>query len=782
MISEDKLLVKGTKPSRSDRGFTVVGKSLNRRDGVEKVTGGAAYSGDIKLPEMLYAKLLHAPYPRARIRSIDSSRAEVLPGVRAVLTKNNTAGWRTYWYDIPEIAFPECITYEGQEVAAVAAEDISIAQKAIELIHVEYDILTPMLDAEAALRDAPPPLVADEEYPGRDAFDRKPMLVKRGDLDKGFSEAEVILERTYTTQASYHATIQTRACVADWDGHHLTIYDATQGVWNSKEAMAKSFGLDADNVRVIVEHLGGGFGSKAWSQRISFFAAKLAMVAGRPVKLERTRREEFLNHPHRWDCKIHLSMGARKDGTLTAIRQRAIVNIGVAASIHNYFANSINWHVSNLYECPNVHLEQIGVHTNLQLTGPTRAPLNMPAIFALESHVDEMSEALGIDPLEFRLKNYSTFGRTHLYPSLIGKEVKIPYSSKHLDRCMTLVTDAIGWEKRNERKPDADGKRRGIGMAAFIANQGAGRPPNTAYADVVITSAGEIELRIGIVDIGGGQKTIFPMIAAEELGVRPEDIAVFSGDTRGTRYGPSCHSSRVTAEMGPAVLQAAAEAKRELFEIAAEILGVEVAELNSENGNIFVNTRPSRSLSFKDVCRKIDPSCPIRGCGSRMPNPDEPMFATFGAQAAEVEVDTDTGEIKVLRIAAAQDFGKAINPKFCISQIYGGVQFGLGYALWEEGMFDAATGKMLNGNFHQYRMPTSLDFPCVEAFLVEGEDPYFAYSAKGGAEVTNTPTPAAIRNAIYNATGIRLNHLPMSPEKVVDAILKKKKTEKTHAL
>jgi CO/xanthine dehydrogenase Mo-binding subunit len=783
MISEDKLLVRGMKPPCSGREFSIVGKSVNRQDGVEKVTGRAEYSGDIKLPRMLYAKLLHAPHLRARIRKIDASEAEALPGVRAVLTKNNTPGWRTYWYEIPEIAFPECITYEGQEVAAVAAEDILIAQEALDLINVEYDILTPMVDAEVALKNPPLPSVADEEYPGRDVFDRKPSVVKRGDLNKGFAEAEVILERTYTTQPSYHATIQTRACLADWDGQRLTVFDATQGVWNSKEALAKSLGLHPDSVRVVVNHLGGGFGSKAWAQRISFYAAKLAIVTGRPVRLERTRREEFLNHPHRWDCKIHIRMGARKDGTLAAIYQRAIVNIGAAASSRNYYPISFNWHVSNLYECPNVHLEQIGVYTNLQLTGPTRAPLNMTAIFALESHMDEMAEALGIDPLELRFRNYSTFGRTHIYPELRGQEVKIPYSSKHLDRCMKLVTDAIGWEKRKELKSAiTGGKRRGIGMAAFMASQGSGRPPNTAYADVVITCEGTIELRIGIVDIGGGQKTIFSMIAAEELGVRLEDIRVVAGDTQNTRYGPSCHASRVTAEMGPAVLQAAADARRELFEIAAEILGVEVNKLQSQNGEIFVKEDPSRSILFTKACSKIDPRFPIRGYGSRAPNPHDPMFATFGAQAAEVEVDMETGEVRVLRIAAAQDFGKAINPKFCISQIYGGVQFGLGYALWEEGVFDPKTGKMLNNNFHQYRMPTSLDFPHVEAFLVESHDPYFAYSAKGGAEVTNTPTPAAIRNAIYHATGIWLNKLPMSPDKILEAIHSKSKKGEKNAL
>jgi CO/xanthine dehydrogenase Mo-binding subunit len=770
-MGKRRLLVEGTPPPPLDREFTVVGKSLNRADGVEKVTGRARYSGDMKFPDMLYGKILHCPHPRARITRIDTRKTEALPGVKAVLTKENTEGWRTYWYMIPQLGFPECITYEGQEVAAVAAEDAVTAQRALELIEVEYGILTPMLDAEEALKGPPPPLVADEEYPGSDLFDRKTNVIKRGDVVRGFGEADVVVEEIYTTQTQYHATVQTRACVATWDGHTLTVWDATQGVWNSKEYLAKSLDLDPENVRVVVKYLGGGFGSKAWAQRISFYAAKLSMVTGRPVRIERTRGEEFLNHAHRWDMKMWLKMGARKDGTLTAIEQRAIVNIGAAALARNYYPISVIWHTSNLYECPNAHLEQTGVYTNLQFCGPTRAPMNMPAIFALESHIDRMADKLDMDPLELRFKNYATHGSTHLYPHLRDQVRKFPYSSKRLDECMKLVAEAIGWEGRKNLKNAIQGsRRRGIGMAAFTANQGSGRPPNTAYADVEVGNDGTVDLSIGVVDIGAGQQTIFSMIAAEELGVRAEDIRVLAGDTKGTRYGPSCHSSRITAEMGPAVLQAAAEARQELFEIAAEMLGVSAGELQSKNGEIYVKSNPSKSLSFKAACNKIEPDEPIRGSGSRAPNPDDPMFATFGAQAAEVEVDVETGEVKILKLAAAQDFGRAINPKFCVSQIYGGIEFGVGFALSEEGVYDPKTGKMLNNNLRSYRVPMSLDFPNTDAFLVEGEDPYFAYSAKGGAEVTNTPTPAAIRNAIYHATGVWLNDLPMTPEKIIRGI------------
>jgi CO/xanthine dehydrogenase Mo-binding subunit len=784
MMAEGKLLVKGTVPPPLDREFTVVGKPLNRRDGVEKVTGRAKYSGDIKLPNMLCGKILRCPYPRARIVKIDTSKAEALPGVKALLTKENTKGWRTKWYLIPQIAFPECITYEGQEVAAVAAEDISIAQRALELIDVEYEVLTPMLDAEETLKSPPPPCVADEEYPGRDIYDRKAFVIKRGDVNKGFEEADVIIEDTYSTQAQYHGMIQTRVCIADWDGKNLTVWDSTQGVWNSKRVLADSLGLDRDNVRVIVKYLGGGFGSKAFAQRISFYAAKLSMVTGRPVKMERTKGEDFINHPHRPDCKMYIKMGAKKDGTLTAIYQRAIVNVGVAAGMGNYFPKQIIWHASNLYSCPNVYLEQIGVLTNLQITGPQRSPYNMTAIFALESHIDRLAEELGIDPLEFRFKNYTTCGYdSHEAPSDLvevlseagSQETKIPYSSKKLDECMNLVAEGIGWNRRKSPRNDTQSRlKRGIGMATFVVGQGVGIPPYTAEADVVIQHDGTIGLFIGVVDIGAGQLTIFPMIAAEELGVRVDDITVMGGDTKDTRYAPSCQASRVTAEVGPAVLQAAAEARQALFAIAAPILGVRLEELQSKYGEIYVKSDPSKSISVKTVCRELHPDRPIRGSGSRVPTPtDYPRFATFGAQAVEVEVDGETGAVNILKVAASQDYGRAINPKLCISQIYGGIEFGIGYALSEEGMFDPKTGKMLNNNYHQYRIPTSLDMPPIEPFIVEDEDPYFAYSAKGGGECSNTPTPAAIRNAIYNAVGVWLNDLPMTPDRILKAIREK---------
>ncbi len=783
---EGGLLVKGKLPPPLDRELTVVGKPLNRKDGVAKVTGRARYSGDIKFPGMLYGEILRCPYPRALIKRLDTSRAEALPGVKAILTRENTKGWRTLWYLISQIAFPECLTYEGQEVAAVAAVDVLTARRALDLIDVEYEVLPPMLDAERTLADPPPPCIADEEYTGREDCDRKTYLIERGDVSEGFAEADVILEETYTTRSQYHAPIQSRVCVADWNGTDLTVWDSVQGVWNSKRVLAESLGLDPENVRVVVENLGGGFGSKASPQRMSFYAAKLSMVTGKPVKMERKKGADFVNHPHRPECIMTLKMGAKKDGTLTAIRQRAIVNVGVVAGFANYFPKQIIWHTSNLYKCPNVHLEQIGVLTNMQLTGPQRGPYNVTAIFALESHVDRMAHELGIDPLEFRFKNYTPYGGdSHeqsggsFRPLSVKSEQdkEIPYSSKNLDRCMEVVVKAIGWDRRSLPKDgDTGRRRRGIGMATFVVGQGVGLPPYIAESDVVIRHDGSITLHVGVVDIGAGQLTIFPMIAAEELGVNLEDITVIGGDTRDTKYCPSCHASRATAEIGPAVLQAASEARLKLFKLAAPLLGTDEGNLQSSYGAIYDKTDPTRTVSVKSVCSRIDPENPITGTGSRAPTPsDFPRFATFGAQAAEVEVDMDTGEVKILKVAASQDYGRAINPKLCESQIYGGIEFGVGYALSEEGIYDPGTGIMLNPNYGQYRVPTCLDMPPVEPYIVEEEDPYFAYSAKGGGECSNAPTPAAIRNAVFNAVGVWLNDLPMTPDKVIRAIREKNK-------
>jgi len=403
--------------------------------------------------------------------------------------------------------------------------------------------------------------------------------------------------------------------------------------------------------------------------------------------------------------------------------------------------------------------------------------MNMQAIFALESHMDRMAVELGIDPLDFRMKNYATYqsvGTAEAHLTGDGTTTfaaKIPYSSKILDECMKLATDAIDWKKRSRAPVVSQSPvKRGMGMSSYLVLQGVGLFPYVAEAKVRIKHDGTINLYVGVVDIGGGQKTILGMIAAEELGVSSDAVTVIIGDTQDTPYGPSCHASRCTPEMGPAVLQAAAEAREKLFEHAAILLDTDHKRLGSKDGMIYVKSDPRRSIPFKKACQNMGVDESIVGLGSRAPNPAEPMMATFGAQTVELEVDTETGRVTLLKCVAAQDFGKPINPKLCVSQVYGGIEFGVGFALTEEGLYDPKTGKLLTGNLSEYRMPTPLDFPPVEVYLPECEDPFFAYSAKGAGENTNAPTPAAIRNALYNATGVWFNDLPITPDKIIRAM------------
>jgi len=774
-----KLLVKGWVPQQLDRPFTVVGKRINRRDAVEKLTGTAVYANDITFPGMLHAKILRSPHPHARIKKIDTSRAESLPGVRAVISRNNCRDWFTYWYKIPQPAFPEVVTFVGQEIAAVAAEDPATAQRALELIDVEYEQLPAVFDVEEALSENSPvvtysdvvvpngPFYATDKPPVRNVWGGGPAILSRGDVVKGFDEADVVLERVYTTPFQHHGTLQTRTCVALWDGKKLTIYDSCQGIWQAKEDLALSFGLNPQQVRVVVKYMGGGFGSKSGAQRYAHYAALLSMITGRPVRVELTRAEEFYAHPRRPAAKYYLKSGIKKDGTLTAVWGKVLVNIGCGGAYKPFKYDAI-LHPFYLYNCPNMHLEQWGILTNLQYTGPTRSPLNIIAATAFESHLDELARAVNIDPLKIRFINYNPYAD----PVKMTK-----FSAKNLDKAMRAVCDAIGWGENKQRENSRF--KRGKGMAVYMFH-GVGFPPYEAGAEVIVRPNGRVELRAGIVDIGTGSSTTLAMIAAEELGIDVGQVDVLYGDTEGTLYAPGSHASRVIPEMGPAVLKAAAEAREQLFACVGDRLKLDPNSLRSANGYIYLKNSDEPLMSFNEACSLL--SSEVVGRGYRAPNPGpyprggetgEINFATFGATAVEVEVDTWTGHVKVLRCATAHEFGKVINPKLVESQHYGGVLFGIGYALYEEPVIDRATGVMLNADLLNYKLPTVLEMPDeVVCINIEAEDPYFAYSAKGGAEGINSAVPAAIRNAVYDAVGVWVNDFPITPEKIIRELSK----------
>jgi CO/xanthine dehydrogenase Mo-binding subunit len=381
------------------------------------------------------------------------------------------------------------------------------------------------------------------------------------------------------------------------------------------------------------------------------------------------------------------------------------------------------------------------------------------ATFSMESAMDDLADALSMDPIALRLRNYAQYA---------DAAREIPYSSKRLDQCIAQVATAIGWGRRAELAEANRGRslKRGLGMACYCLERG-GLAPYTAKAEVVLRRDGTIELRTGVVEIGSGQITILPMIAAEELGVAVADISQVWGDTEGTLYAPSSHASRITAEMGPATLQAASLARQRLLELVAERLGVPVAGLTTRGGLVrAADGRPL--LSVREACALI-PDGELRTVGSRAPNPESPIFRLFGAQAVEIEVDVESGELRVLRVVSAHDIGRALNPKLVESQQYGGIIMGLGYGLYEEAEVDRKTGVLLNCDVHQYRVPTALETPAIDAFNIEGPDPYYAYSAKPVGEAPLVALMPAVRNALYHASGFRISDLPITAAKIIAA-------------
>lgn len=770
--TERKLLVSGDVPPNPRRPLTIVGTALPRIDALDKVTGRAVYAGDVELTEKtLYMKLLRSPVAHARIRHIDSSKAEALPGVHAVIHRGKFPDWTMYFYLIPQQMFPEYVTWVGEEVAAVAAESIDVADEALQLIEIEYERKPHVLDVEDALRPGAPAVEsldrvdpdnirAPKAPPNGNLFEGRPEVLKRGNIAKGFAEAEVVYEGTYTVPFQYHAPMQTRVALAEWDGNKLTIHESCQGLWMVREDLMKSLGLKEEQIRLIVKYQGGGFGAKAGAQRYLHMVSRLAMLTGRPVRFEQSRSGEFLSHPHRWSSIMWLKTGTKRDGTLTAIEGKFFVNIGTGSTYGNTKDQMIltPW---KLYECPNVHLEQYGIYTNSQLTAYMRGVMPLMGNFAMEAHMDKVAYSLGVDPLEIRLKNYTIWG---------DQVRKIPYSSKNLDRCMKLVTDEIGWERRDAISKENEGKvvKRGIGFAATLDNAN-GFPPYKAFADVCVQRDGTVRMPIGTVDVGGGEATVLGMIAAEQLGVTMDRMKVEWGDSEGTKYSPSTHANRITAEMGPAVQKAAFEARKMVFELAARVLATTADRLESANNMIYIADNPGRSVSFEEVCANLPPEG-ATGTGSRIPNPSDWQFNVFAAKACEVEVDTETGHVRVLKVASAHDVGRTLNPKLIQSQHYGGVAMGLGFALTEEPFIDGKTGTMLNQDLHQYRLMTMPDCPEIVTFDVEAEDPFFAYSAKGLGNGTLIGIAPAVRAAVAHATGVWINDLPITPDKVLNAL------------
>ena len=727
--------------------FSIIGKPLPPYDGADRVSGRAEYTADVKLPGLLYAKILRSPYPHARVTKLDTRKAAALPGVKAVLTFKDTAG-------VPagpglgkkKSVLSEEVRFVGDGVAAVAAVRESIAEDALRLIEVEYDRLPFVLDPEEALKPDAPKI-----YPEGNLLGGKPLVFNRGDIEKGFAEADRIFEDTYTTPIGVGNAMEPRATLAHWERGKLTVWLSSQSPFGARAYFASAFKMPESHVRVISTYVGGGWGTKSGPHADEGVCALLAQKAGAPVLLSFTREEEMLCAHIRYSMKMTIKAGIKRDGTLTALSVKLISNVGAYAA----GSGELGTQSTHLYRIPNVRTERYRVHTNTPTAGPVRGVGDPYETFALEQLVDMMAHELGLDPLQVHLKNI-----VHTGTDIDGSKV----SSSGMEECIRKGAEKFGWERRGKPGTAAGSKKRGLGMALTERTGGVG----VSSAVVKINFDGSVNLLMGATDVGTGSRTSISQVVAEVLGVDLKDITVTSSDTEMVPFCPGTFGSRVMHTAGKAAYEAALEARKKLFTAAASQLKAKPEELEIRDHVISVQGSPDRKISLKEVTRRA--GVMFIGSASTV-QPTRPETARqYGAQFVELEVDTETGHMAVLRVVAAHDVGRAINPQIVDNQIGGGIIQGIGLAFAERLLFDRATGIPLNTNLLDFKAPTMMELPAIEPILVEANNPLGPFGAKGVGEGPIQIPPAAIANAFFNATGRRIKELPMSPGKVLASL------------
>jgi len=729
---------------------SIVGQPRPRVDGYERVSGTAVYPADITIPGMLYGAMLRCPHPHAVVKGVDVSRAAAMPGVRAVLsaftppdraTQPHADFIRTRLFD------PHC-RFQGEAVAAVAAETPYQAQDALRAIVVQYEERPFLADERKALEpDAP--LV----HEGGNRVS-PPQVYERGDVQQGFADADVVLEEEYRTECEIHTPMEPHGCVARWDGDRLTLWESTQGVYNVQMQVAAALGMPFSMVRVVGHYMGGGFGAKLQAGKYSTAAALLAKMAAQPVKFVLTREETYLAVGNRPPANMRLKVGVKRDGTITAMQ---FWGSGASGSQPAGGASSLDWLVRDIYTCPNVRTELQDLYINAGPARPFRAPGHPQGAWALEQMMDALAEAIGMDPVAFRVRNV---------PTVSQGRGGIPYTTTGLRRCLEEGAAAFKWsETRAEiaRSGKRGTLRRGVGVAAGLWAGGGGGPPSTIV--IKFFADGSVNLNMGASDIGTGTKTVMAMVVAEELGIDPDAIEIEHADTGSTQFASASGGSKTVPTESPAVRAAAVDVKRQLLEIAAEELKVEATTLGLRDGKVVSTADPAVARPLTEL-RGLRRVRNVVGVGYRGPNPDGKAVNPFAAQFCEVEVDTATGEVRVLRFLGAHDSGRVMNRLTYQNQVFGGITMGIGYGLTEARILDVdQTGKMVNVNWHDYKLPTMLDVPADMTCLpIDPEDKECnSTGAKGIGEPATIPTAPAIANAIYHATGVRMTATPINP-------------------
>jgi CO/xanthine dehydrogenase Mo-binding subunit len=734
-----------------DAKLKVVGQRVRRVEGTEKVTGRTKYTLDMTeddIPGLLYGKVLRSPYPHARIEQMDATAAAALPGVKTVILFDKGHGFdggnilNAMGDGLVSTPQDRVVLFAGEEIAAVAAESESIAEEAIRLIKVKYQQRPHVVDLEEARQPGAPRVHAGTQsniVTGNDS------TYSRGDIEQGFKEADVVLERTTKVPVVLHQSAECHIAIARWDGDKLTEWASTQGVNGFREELSKTFKIDRAKVRVITQHMGGGFGSKFGMQSYGAIAAALAKKAGAPVKYGYDRHEESVGAGNRPNATMWVKLGAKKDGTLTAIQARSYGTAGIG---RDAATTSI---MSLVYKCANVKLEDADVFTNAGYGMPFRAPGFPQGSFALESVMDELAKQLGMDPLELRRRN-----------------IPDAFPLTALDKIYSLGAEKIGWSRRDSLNPDPQSPtKRGMGMGTACWPNYSGPP---AKSRVTISADGSVESAMAVQDLGVGTRTLVAMVTAEELGLTAEDIRVTIGDTSLELIAPDSGGSVTALSITPAIRNAAANARERLFRKVAGELGVPPEDLVAREGRIAAKNDSAKSLSWHEAAALIGPT-PIAETGERQPNLD-PYQQTplWGAQFAEVEVDRETGQVRVERIVAVHDAGRALNPAMFENQVNGGVMMGVGYALLERRTMDKPEGRVVNPNLEDYKMLGPEELPEIETVMVEAITPANNVGGKGLGEPPVIPTAAAIANAVAHALGMRIYELPLSPDKVLGAL------------
>ena len=711
--------------------LTSVGQAVPRVDGVQRARGEARYTADLQLPGMLHTAVLRSPYARARVTGIDLDAARAARGVRAVLAPG----------ELDVLAAEP--GYVGHAVAAVAAETFGQAYAALEQLAVEWEVLEPLLDPDEAVR--------------RESFVSDVKNYERGHFERGVADADAVVEAEYRTQVVLHNSMETHQAVCQWEEDGITIYISTQYIWGIRDAMAEQLGLAPDKVRVVCHAMGGGFGAKNGPGDYTPIAAELARRTGRPVRCALTRRDENIAAGNRNATIQRLTAAAKSDGTLVALGGEFVNAIGYSG-----WSASTEGPMKMLYACDNVRTVQYPAKLNLPPMAAFRAPGFVEGTFGLECLLDELAAKLDIDPLELRRRNYAGSDRVD----------DRPFSSKNLEECYRRAEPH--WAKRDEVRARSAGPwKHGIGLASQIWYGGGGPP---SYAWIRLGADGHVQVVTAMQDIGTGTRTAMAQIAAEELGIPVEHVQVSLGDSARGPFASISAGSSTVPSMGPAVRSAAADAKRQLIEIAAQRFHLEERVLDVKNGQIVSSDGSSWPLT--EITGLLEDG-QILGKGARGPNPAGMQVLTFGVQVAEVAVDVETGEVRVDKIVAIHDVGRVINKLGASSQVEGGIIQGVGHTLSEERITDPATGSILTRTLDAYKMPTIADVPEIVTELVDIPDPHLTnLGAKGLGEPPIVPVAAAIANAIRDATGADVRSLPITREEMLRALREAAEREK----